>query len=121
MERLMFADLCRFAPGELDTFGLVCAALGLAVAVTTHLAEARFAPTRGSRASRAFIVALALIPFSWIATTLVFPDPRKNGDICGFTPDAIFLPMFATIMVFFCFIGGRGLMLGLDRYRAARK
>lgn len=117
----MFADLCRFAPGELDTFGLVCAALGLAVAVITHLAESRFASTRGSRASRAFIVALALMPLSWMATKLVFPDPRESGDICGFTPDAIFLPIYATITVFLCFLGGRGLMLGVARYRAARE
>lgn len=121
MERLMFADLCRFGPGELETFGLVCAAFGLAVAVTTHLAETRFAPTRGSRAFRVFIVALALIPLSWIATKLVFPDPRESGDICGFTPDAIFLPIYATITVFLCFLGGRGLMRGIARYRAARK
>ena len=117
----MFADLCRFAPGELDVFALVYGALGFSVAVATHFAEARFARTRGSIASRAFLVALALLPLTWIATSWIFPDPRDFGDECGLTPDAIFLPIYATIIVFFCFLGGRGLILGLDRYRAARK
>ena len=117
----MFADLCRFAPGELDTFAFVFGTLGLAVAVVTHFAEARFARTLGSSASRAFFVALALILVTWVATPLTFPDPRDHGVDCGFTPDAVFLPVYATIMVVFCFLGGRGLMLGIDRYRAARQ
>lgn len=121
MERLMFADLCRFAPGELDTFAFGCGALGLVFALATHFAEARFVPMRGSNASRALFVAVVLVSLTWIATPMVFPDPRDLGHECGFTLDAVFLPIYATITVFFGFLGGRGIMLGLDRNKAVRK
>ena len=121
MERLMFADLCRFRPGELDSFMFVYVALALALAVATHFVETRITGQSGPKASFAFLVAVGLVPLTWVATTLIFPDPRAHGDDCGFTPDAIFLPIYATITVFVSFLGGRGLMLGVDRYWTQRK
>lgn len=99
-----FADLCSTTAAEDDRFMLVCVAIGTALALISVFIYHFFRQERegswqriGCTLAAALAVLLAIASF-WL-TGFLFPDPRDNVDICGHTPDSIFLPIVAGIIV----------------------
>lgn len=124
MERLMFGDLCSFGDGEFELFTIVVCGVSVLLAGGSYWLQIRRAAEREEAeptAASAIVMALALIPITWVTTSIVFPDPRDHGLDCGYTPDAIFLPIFATVIVFIAFLCGRVFAAALHRQMFKRK
>ena len=111
-----FADLCHPTAIEQNQFYAACALSGLALAVVVYLARRRIEGSgdihfgiSGCLVTCFTIVAVSVVS-GW-AVSILFPDPRDNGNDCGFTPDSLFLPIEAGVIVPVAFVIGYALML----------
>lgn len=113
-----FADLCAPTAAEMERFSITCVIVGLTLSVIGFLlirllrgsAGIKVSPT-GCILSILAILVLSVSVF-W-GTTQLFPDPRDNGDLCGWTPDTIFLPFISGFIVPITFAAGYGLLLAI--------
>lgn len=97
----MFADLCRTSSVEDQVFLLCWLGIGVVLAVisvgiTRHIhGKFRSSMRYAWPAMTGLVGGLA----AWKITEVLWPDPRVTGTDCGMTPDAILLPLGASLAV----------------------
>lgn len=93
----MFRDLCAVTDADTTLFLALCALIGLLAGVVL----AWF--VRGRWEGQGPKIGCISMPLTGFAggyvAALVFPDPRKDGVMCGYTPDVIFSPVYALAVV----------------------
>lgn len=115
---VFFADLCLTTATEDNRFFVACAILGVLLSVLVRLLKNRFSGSADIHVSMSgcvlpilTIVGVSVLAF--LGAELLFPDPRDNGNDCGFTPDSIFPPLWAGVVVPIAFVFAYRLMLAV--------
>ncbi len=120
-----FVDLCHPSSVEMSQFYVVCVVVGLVLSTVIYVVKRCFRGSSDIQASFSgcFLSVVTMIVVSLMsgsATAWLFPDPRHNGNDCGFTPDSMFLPIEAGFIVPIGFIAGYALLLMIF-YRGDRR
>lgn len=108
-------DLCSLRGSDDHLFTAVFLLTGAMLAAAAFWARRRLSRRmRSSDSAGVFVPVLGAIlsaPAGFLLFAGLIPDPRDNGYDCGYTPDAILMPLVAGFYVPIGFVVAYGLLL----------